>query len=231
MNTINIPGFSAAGSLYRTNGHYRGASDGFNSALSVVPALCYPEGCGDCVGGWETCCLGGHASRRPCTARCDPCQPGGHQTCWTADGEPIEKSCTCPQSCGPCQPGGQQWCTDTQCRVSSQPCNTCKAGQDEKCQQDPARGGSGLWRRSWNAECVERFEDCAPCADRDQPYPWCGQMPTASRDYKECPCPPGETCRRECHQVCGWQMNWWVGFFTWQCDTLCSEVLFCQPES
>jgi hypothetical protein len=136
MNTINIPGFSAAGSLYRTNGHYRSASVGFNSGALVVPAMCSWEGCQPCQNGWQSCCDNGRFHMKRCAPRCDPCEPGGHQTCWTADGEPIVKSCTCPQSCGPCQPGGYQRCKDTQCRVYSQPCNTCTP--TTTCHQDPA---------------------------------------------------------------------------------------------
>ncbi len=45
MNTMNMPGFTAAGSLYRTNGHYRRASAEFNPDVSVVPAICFDDWC------------------------------------------------------------------------------------------------------------------------------------------------------------------------------------------
>ena len=231
MNTINIPGFSAAGSLYRTTGTTGAQADGFNSALSVVPALCYPEGCGDCVGGWETCYLGGHASRRPCTAALRPMSTGRASDLLDGGRRTHRKELHLPPKCGPCQRGGQQWCTDTQCRVSSQPCNTCKAGRTKNASKTQPEavldfGGAAGMLNAWSV-----LKTVPPPRIEINPIHGADRCRPHHVIIRNVHVPQERRPRRDFHQVCGWQMNWWVGFFTWQCDTLSSEVLFCQPES
>ena len=95
MNNMNTPGFTAAGSLYTTNGHYRGASVGFNSSVLIVPAVCSQDYCGPCINGWQSCCVeGGYPHRVRCEAppppppTCGPCV--GVRQC--SDG--TQKSCS-----------------------------------------------------------------------------------------------------------------------------------------
>ncbi len=77
---MNIPGFTAAGSLYRTNGHYRRTGVRFNSGVFVVPATCSQDFCGECINGRQRCCeKGGYPHWEPCEdlppVTCDPCFP------------------------------------------------------------------------------------------------------------------------------------------------------------
>jgi hypothetical protein len=77
---------------------------------------------------------------------------------------PIWEPCssTCTPEWGPCGPDGRQSGIDATCTRVTRTCSaTCNPGCDS-CKQDPARGGSGLWRRCWDQQCMERFEDCVP---------------------------------------------------------------------
>ncbi len=73
MNSINMPGFTAETSLYRTNANYRLARLPSPLGPSVAPALCFPDGCRPCINGKQRCCEGGHIIIENCES--DPPPP------------------------------------------------------------------------------------------------------------------------------------------------------------
>lgn len=77
MNAMNMPGFTAAASLYRTSGHYRSAARtggyGKPGVLAQLTLSCPTKGCGPCLedstsskGGRKCCC------HPPCPDSADP---------------------------------------------------------------------------------------------------------------------------------------------------------------
>ena len=56
MVTMRMPGFTAEASTYGIGAGYRRAQRASSVGPSVVPALCFPEGCGPCRNGIQRCC-------------------------------------------------------------------------------------------------------------------------------------------------------------------------------
>jgi len=83
MNTMNMPGFSADASLYRSSGYYRHGQSADSHADTVVPAIPF---CGNCDGILDRCERNGWRPRAVCnacaTGHCDSSDenPGGR--CW-----------------------------------------------------------------------------------------------------------------------------------------------------
>jgi hypothetical protein len=112
---MNIPGFTADVSLYRTSGHYGSLSK--SQSMSLLPKL-------------QMALLPGGAAPGVHGKKCGPCS-GGWRNCWdTLDGKvindvPHKELC---QSCGPCLPtlSGQfmQNCVKGGSSFS-QPCTVC----------------------------------------------------------------------------------------------------------
>ncbi len=112
MNTINMPGFTAESSVYRTSGHYQ-MTAGFDANGGVVqPQACDAdcarecgEGeCGDLTGRQRLQCLRQCFNRCGCGPQpqvCGPCQcdpqTGWSQRCCSEDGTNCsQRSCTPP---------------------------------------------------------------------------------------------------------------------------------------
>jgi hypothetical protein len=92
---MKMPGFTAETSLYRTNANYRLAWLPSPFGPSVVPALCFPEGCGPCRNGIQRCCESDgrihvyDCEPNPPPITCGPCV--GFRSC--SDG--TQRSCSC----------------------------------------------------------------------------------------------------------------------------------------
>lgn len=75
---MNIPGFSAEATLYRTRGYYHMVATGMTSSGQVVPAL---PSCGNCDWACDKCvdCLrsGGTRASCPGCGVCSHCSRGG----------------------------------------------------------------------------------------------------------------------------------------------------------
>lgn len=114
MNTMNMPGFTAESSVYRTSGHYQMAA-GFDANGGVVQLQACdvdclrecPGGCGDLTGRQRAQCLTQCRNRCGCIPQsqvCGPCQcdprTGWSQQCCRPDGT------NCSQR--PCTPPGEK---------------------------------------------------------------------------------------------------------------------------
>jgi hypothetical protein len=103
MNTINMPGFAAEASLYKTRGHYRLKASWADGAgepgvfAQQIELECPAKGCGRCIpdptsskGGRKCCCFPARCIAVECepTVTCGPCV--GFQQC--SDG--TQKPCS-----------------------------------------------------------------------------------------------------------------------------------------
>ena len=113
MNTINMPGFTAASSLYRTSGHYQMTAS-FDANGGVVQQVCDADCLGECqkqcvglTGREHADCVIGCSRECGCiqpTQVCGPCQYDGRtgwlQQCCRADGTNCsQRPCTPPEEC------------------------------------------------------------------------------------------------------------------------------------
>jgi hypothetical protein len=78
LRHMNLPQFTAEASLGRANRIYRRAPLASSIGSLVVPALCFPDGCGPCRNGVQRCCEGGHIVFEKCEPppppiTCGPC--------------------------------------------------------------------------------------------------------------------------------------------------------------
>jgi len=159
---MEIPGFTAEDTVYRTGTHYWLATLGIaspggqNDTAQLIPAQ--QGGCDPSVSD----CLTFFGLRLRTSTNC--------RLTW----EPCGSTCT--PEWGPCRPGGRQWGIDANCNGVTRTCDACTPGCD-RCKDDPARGGTRLWRRCWDGQCNISFQQCArvPCTSNSQ-------------------CPAGQSC-------------------------------------
>jgi hypothetical protein len=95
---MSFPGFAAEAALQQVSAHHRlaWAPDQAPLAARVVPAKCFPDGCGPCMNGIQFCCEDGFIRKETCpttpppqkckctTTRCcpgKPCTTGGPVVC------------------------------------------------------------------------------------------------------------------------------------------------------
>ncbi len=169
MNTIDMPGFTAEASLYKTKSCYWIAAvwGGFGDRVEATQFMTeHRSG----QPGWPIPKRGKFEF-----SICGPCVPyssggAGWQSCVSPDGGEYRLPCCVPDDL-PCQPQPQQgpglWQgrMNADCTVDWEPCScTPRCGP---CKLNPVQGRPGLWQRCTGSNCREYWNFCGFRLPRD----------------------------------------------------------------